>query len=1022
MPAGPVSQAGRVNGSVPAPYASWDQVLDVQGKMNATAAALKSSPGQGAKGSFVDVTAGPDDRQVVLYWHGDLTPAAEAVIAASAVPVVVKPAGHTAPDLKRAADRVAEAAESAKIRMVDVTQVQGGGLRASIEGGAAEAARLRTAVAAVGVPVEVVPGAEPQVALGDRKNGQYAGGAALATPICSTGFAVVYQGQEMMMTADHCFPTWAETNERFGLDERLGVDSFNLFGDLASPKDTVRESTTRVDVATIRPRSNKWVNPEIWTGKSYNDPSGQAVASVIGAEAPQIGNFVCQSGARSGTKCNLKVVSSQLYYWTGENSGGVQTRYNHGMVAELMTPGTQVWAAMRGDSGGPVVFGTEDQVRLGTKVHAAGIVSASHGGVRPCPSGPHAGQNICTNAFTFVPIDRALNYLDAGILYDGFNEMGLPEELTKKFTELPPRDPFGNPPAKDELKKRELHDVHNEIASANGTVIGFATAMGGFFGTHSGSDARSRWIARQATDGGWYFVNVADPYNAMGVSVDVGLQIVELTAGWFQIRMPDGNCVHLEPDAPDVGEVIAAVLSRPCDSGDIDQWMHLVASSSDLSVSIPTDSAWYKPPVGGSPATARLAVMPLGDSITLGVGSTTRTGYRPGLAGRLAGAAGSVEFVGSQSDTDGTRHEGHSGWRIDQIQADIETWLAAAKPNVVTLHIGTNDMNRDYLVSTAPDRLGTLLDQIHAASPDTAIVLASLVPATDPAVQARVDAYNKAIPGLVSARTAKGHHIVQVSMGALTTADLNDDLHPNNAGYTKMAAAFHDGIQTLIRRGWVKETVVVNPAPPKRKAGIGDYNVDINGDRRADYLIVEANGATRAFLNTADATGKVKFTDNGYIATGSSSWSGNQVRFADINADQRADYLIVEANGATRAFLNTADATGKVKLTDSGYIATGSTAWSGDQVRYADINADQRADYLIVEANGATRAFVNTADATGKVKFTDNGYIATGSTSWTGDQVRYADINADQRADYLIVEANGATRAFLNTADATGKV
>ncbi|MFB7511638.1 hypothetical protein [Streptomyces sp. NPDC056144] len=57
-------------------------------------------------------------------------------------------------------------------------------------------------------------------------------------------------------------------------------------------------------------------------------------------------------------------------------------------------------------------------------------------------------------------------------------------------------------------------------------------------------------------------------------------------------------------------------------------------------------------------------------------------------------------------------------------------------------------------------------------------------------------------------------------------------------------------------------------------------------------------------------------------------------------------------------------------------------------MRYADINADQRADYLIVEANGATRAFVNTADATGKVKFTDNGYIATGSTAWTGDQVR----------------------------------
>src|SRR5690606_6956261 len=98
----------------------------------------------------------------------------------------------------------------------------------------------------------------------------------------------------------------------------------------------------------------------------------------------------------------------------------------------------------------------------------------------------------------------------------------------------------------------------------------------------------------------------------------------------------------------------------------------------------------------------RLAVMPLGASLTLGAGSGTRTGYRPALASALAGHAGAVEFVGSQVDADGvTHHEGHSGWLIEQLQANIETWLADARPNVVTLHIGTNDMNRDNRVSTA---------------------------------------------------------------------------------------------------------------------------------------------------------------------------------------------------------------------------------------------------------------------------------------------------------------------------------
>ncbi|GHA64384.1 FG-GAP-like repeat-containing protein [Streptomyces termitum] len=402
--------------------------------------------------------------------------------------------------------------------------------------------------------------------------------------------------------------------------------------------------------------------------------------------------------------------------------------------------------------------------------------------------------------------------------------------------------------------------------------------------------------------------------------------------------------------------------------------------------------------------TPRLAVMPLGDSITLGVGSTTRTGYRPGLAARLAGRATSLEFVGSLQDPDGTRHEGHSGWRIDQLAAGIDGWMATARPNVVLLHIGTNDMNRNYQVGTATQRLGGLVDQIHAASPDTAIVLASLVPATDPAVQARVDAYNNALPGLVASRTALGYRITQVGMGALTTADLNDDLHPNNAGYTKMADAFLGGIETVVRKGWVKEFVDVRPAPPAR-ATAGDYDVDIDGDGRADYLAVDANGAVRAWRNT----GLGSWEALGYIASGSSAWTGGQVRFADVDGDGRADYLVLDGNGAVRAYLNRGG-DGRGGWVQQGVIATGSSAWTGSQVRFADIDGDARADYLVLDANGAVRAWRSTALGS----WEELGYIASGSSAWSADRVRFADIGGDGRADYLVLDENGAVRAFVN--------
>lgn len=91
-----------------------------------------------------------------------------------------------------------------------------------------------------------------------------------------------------------------------------------------------------------------------------------------------------------------------------------------------------------------------------------------------------------------------------------------------------------------------------------------------------------------------------------------------------------------------------------------------------------------------------------------------------------------------------------------------------SKPNLVLLCIGTNDMNRNYEADTAPQRLAGLIDQIHAASPQTAIEVASLVPAADRTVQARANTGDRAIPGIVADRAQRGSRITRVSMGALT--------------------------------------------------------------------------------------------------------------------------------------------------------------------------------------------------------------------------------------------------------------
>ncbi|MGW1281346.1 GDSL-type esterase/lipase family protein [Streptomyces tsukubensis] len=967
--------------------------------MNETASALEQSVGQSGGSAFAGAVVAPQSKRVVVYWHGALTPQAKAAIARSALPVEVRAARYSAKALSAASPRVVQRAKSVGVQLAKVTDPQdGSGLQASVVGGEPEAARLRQAVASLDVRVKVTPGGEVPTSLADplsRNTDPTAGGAQMVAPVCSTAFAAKYQGREVMLTADHCFAPGSGT---------LRYSQAALpFGARISPE----VSGPVVDVAAMEPRNGTQFEPRIWTGSAAGTgSSGQSKAWVMGAVGPRKGNFICNEGSRSGQICNIEIGDRELDYFAkapGADGTEVTLHYQLGWHAKKKktTLDPSLVAARRGDSGGPVIDGgTPDHPGYQGAVNAVGIVSASLGTAFSCPTGV---QTKCFKGFIFVGIGDALNHLGNSTLTavrfpDTASRIDIPFQVEPPGPATPPTLEVGE---------------HLALVAANGTAIGFDSRLGRLTGEIPG-DREADWEVHRATDGRWYFQNLASPHMHLGISSEMGLHIVPVGGREVMIQAQDELCLALDTSRRHTGTASTAFL-YPCGFGSADQRFSLIPVANELAdytnLPHPSQGTMHLPPLRDTHPVPRLDVMPLGDSITLGVGSSTRTGYRPGLANRLTGAAGTVRFVGSQADADGTRHEGHSGWRIDQLQAHIETWLAEAKPNVITLHIGTNDMNRNHQVSTAPQRLGALLDQINTASPDTAIVVASLVPATNPAVQARVNAYNQAIPGVIAARTSQGFRITQVSMGALTTADLNDNLHPNNAGYAKMADAFQGGIATLARNGWIKETVNVKPAPPKRAVNVGDYNVDINGDGLADYLVVDDNGATRAWLNTGPGT----WSDQGVIASGSAAWTDDQVRFADVGGDARADYLVVEANGATRAYINTGG-NGRGGWQDKGYIATGSSAWTSDQVRFADIGGDARADYLVVEANGATRAWLTSTDTTtGNIRLTDQGVIASGSAAWTADQARFADVVGDARADYLVVEANGATRAYINT-------
>ncbi|MFC4591192.1 ricin-type beta-trefoil lectin domain protein [Sphaerisporangium corydalis] len=224
----------------------------------------------------------------------------------------------------------------------------------------------------------------------------------------------------------------------------------------------------------------------------------------------------------------------------------------------------------------------------------------------------------------------------------------------------------------------------------------------------------------------------------------------------------------------------------------------------------------YATGVAGAESNGGVRVMPLGDSITDGL--TVPGGYRINLWQKMVADGRRVDFVGSlfngPSGLGDHDHEGHSGWRIDQVDANIVNWSRTYTPRTVLLHIGTNDMYQNP--SGAAGRLGTLLDRIFSTAPDTYVFVATIIPLNG--ADATVRAFNASIPGLVQTRAAAGRRIFLVDMySKLTTADLADGVHPNAGGYAKMATAWYDALRavpaSLEGGGTPTPTPTVTPTP-----------------------------------------------------------------------------------------------------------------------------------------------------------------------------------------------------------------
>lgn len=449
---------------------------------------------------------------------------------------------------------------------------------------------------------------------------------------------------------------------------------------------------------------------------------------------------------------------------------------------------------------------------------------------------------------------------------------------------------------------------------------------------------------------------------------------------------------------------------------------------------------------------AQLKTLTFGDSITAGVGSSNGSGYRCDLQNDLGIMGDTYQFVGSLTAGSGCSQlatEGHGGWTISQLAGIEHCTIKGLQPNLVLLDIGTNDINLGGAPGPAVTALKNLVNNIMSDDPNATVVVSSLIPTPNPTVAANMRAFNAEASDWVRQQQIAGRRMVWADQRSVQLSDLADGLHPNDTGYDKMAANWNSAIRTGVDQSMLQPAAAPDSTAcgqplwiPKGKIALGFGSgsdqpgarplpagahvqfADLNGDGKADYLQINGDSSVDAWLNTGwGPSGGIIWQSLGRVALGVGV-PGSQVQFARIAGSGRADYLVVDpTNGAVTMWRNDGtNAAGLYLWSPQGLTAIGVPPPAGGRVTFGDINGDGKDDYLVVDSGGGVLEWQNQGPISGGGwQWYSLGPIAYSGAAANSGEVRYADLDGDGKADYLLVNSgSGSVQAWLTTGEGPG--
>jgi hypothetical protein len=187
----------------------------------------------------------------------------------------------------------------------------------------------------------------------------------------------------------------------------------------------------------------------------------------------------------------------------------------------------------------------------------------------------------------------------------------------------------------------------------------------------------------------------------------------------------------------------------------------------------------------------------------------------------------------------------------------------------------------------------------------------------------------------------------------------------------------------------------------------GLHFADLDGDGDEEIITVLADGRVKAWRHGGT------FRDNpwdGAQAVIGNGFGNDTVHFADLDGDRKAEIITVLADGDVKAWHNGG---GFVDYPWSGLDAIIGTGFTNENLHFADLDGDRKAEIITVLPSGEVKAWHN---GSGFAYYPWDGREAIIGMGFTNDTAHFADLDGDGRSDIVTVLADGQVKAWHNGA------